>query len=58
VLIAIIRKRLGLSTPLSTMLQILSVTLFEKLPLHQAFTDTDSFPVPPDIANQLNLFES
>jgi hypothetical protein len=58
VLIAIIRKRLGLSLPLSTMLQILSVTLFEKLPLQQALTDTDSFLVPPEIANQLNLFES
>jgi hypothetical protein len=58
VLIAIIRKRLGISTPFSTMLHILSVTLFEKPPLHQVFTDTDSFPVPPEIANQLNLFES
>jgi len=58
VLIAIIRKRLEISTPLSTMLQILSVTLFEKLPLQQAFTNTDSFLVPPAIANQLNLFES
>lgn len=58
VLIAIIRKRLGLSIPLSTMLQILSVMLFEKLPLQQAFTDTDSFLLPPEIANQLNLFES
>jgi len=57
-LIAIIRKRLGIRTPLSTMLQILSVTLFEKLPLEQAFTDTDLFLVPPEIANQLDLFES
>lgn len=32
VLIAIIRKRLGILTPLHTMLQILSVTLFEKNP--------------------------
>jgi hypothetical protein len=58
VLIAIIRKRLGISTPLSTMLQILSVTMFEKLSLEQAFADTDSFLVPPDIANQLNLFDN
>ncbi|MBS0182080.1 MAG: hypothetical protein JSS39_06730 [Nitrospira sp.] len=48
----------GLSIPLSTMLQILSVTLFEKLLLQQAFIDTDSFLPPPEIANQLNLFDS
>ncbi|MBX3331561.1 MAG: IS4 family transposase [Nitrospira sp.] len=58
VLIAIIRKRRGLSIPLSTLLQILSLTVFEKLPLQQAVTDTDSFLLPPKIANQLNLFES
>lgn len=48
----------GLSIPLSTMLQILSVTLFEKLLLQQAFIDTDSLLPPPEIANQLNLFDS
>ncbi|BFU89770.1 MAG: hypothetical protein NTAFB01_09570 [Nitrospira sp.] len=48
----------GLSIPLSTMLQILPVTLFEKLPLQQAFIDTDSFLLPLEIANQLDLFES
>lgn len=58
VLIAIIRKRLGISTPLYTMLQILSVTLFEKLPLHEALTCTDRFLESPEDPNQLNLFES
>jgi hypothetical protein len=58
VLIAIIRKRLGLSMPLYTMLQIVSLTLFEKLPLHQALACPNPFLEPPDLANQLNLFES
>lgn len=58
VLIALIRKRLGISTPLYTMLQILSVTLFEKLPLYEALTATDLFLESFEDPNQLNLFES
>lgn len=41
-LVAIIRKRLGLQLNLYTMLQILSVSLFEKMPLNQAFSLNDS----------------
>jgi hypothetical protein len=58
VLVAIVKKKLNLSASLHTLLQILSVTLFEKLPLQQALAD---FPMPDDLpynANQLNLFES
>ena len=58
VLIAIIRKRLGITTPLYTMLQILSVTLLEKLPLYEALTCTDPFLASLVDQNQLNLFES
>ncbi len=36
VLVAIVKKRLYLDASLYTLLQILSVTLFEKMPLHQA----------------------
>jgi hypothetical protein len=36
VLVAIIKKRLRLDVSLHTLLQILSLTLFEKLPLKQA----------------------
>lgn len=39
VLIAIIRKRLNLKLSLYTILQILSVALFEKMPILQAFTE-------------------
>jgi len=56
VLVAIIKKRLGLEASLYTLLQILSVTLFEKMPIQQAFAriDYNSDSTVPD--NQLNLF--
>lgn len=37
----LVKKRLALDALLSTLLQILSVTLFEKMPLQQAFPDND-----------------
>ena len=42
VLVAIVRKRLGLEVSLYQILQILSVTLFEKTPILQAFQAFDS----------------
>ena len=56
VLIAIIKKRLDLKPSLYTMLQILSLTVFEKTPLNQLLgMEPDPFHRPhPD--NQLNLF--
>ena len=56
VLVAIIRKRLHLEASLYTILQVLSVTVFEKLPLLQALTDTSYNNENLDINNQLNLF--
>jgi hypothetical protein len=56
VLVAIIRKRLGLKVSLYQILQILSVTLFEKTPILQALQPSDSRDNLPDSANQLNLF--
>jgi len=41
VLVAIVKKRLNLDAPLYTLLQILSVTLFEKMPLQHAFPGND-----------------
>lgn len=52
VLVAIVRKRLNLDVSLYTLLQIFSLTLFEKMPLQQAF-EGESECDPP---NQLNLF--
>jgi len=57
VLVAIVKKRLAIKASLYEMLQILSLTPFEKTPLLQLFTR-----IPPQIsyqetANQLNLFD-
>jgi len=57
VLVAIIRKRLGLEISLYQILQILSVTLFEKTPLLQALQPSDSHGDLGDSANQLILFD-
>lgn len=55
VLVAIVRKRLKLDLSLHTMLQVLSVTPFEKIPLFQLFSDTEEDPNMPLDDNQLNL---
>jgi hypothetical protein len=56
-LVAILKKRLGLQASLYKILQVLSVTLFEKMPILQALEGVDvELPsqIPP---NQLSLFE-
>ena len=57
VLIAIVRKRLGLEASLYQILQILSITLFEKVPILQALDASDSQDVLPDNGKQLILFD-
>jgi IS4 transposase len=56
VLIAILKKRLKLDASMHTILQILSVTMFEKMPLEQVLGEslTSTFDRPND--NQLKLF--
>ena len=56
VLVAIVKKRLNLEASLYTLLQILSVTLFEKMPLQQAFPGSNSSSDSTILNNQLNLF--
>lgn len=56
VLVAIIKKRLGLDASLYTLLQILSLTLFEKMPILQAFARGDYNSDDSLSDNQLNLF--
>lgn len=58
VLIAIVKKELQLDASLYTLLQILSVTLFEKLPIAQALADSEHKTDLVMLANQLNLFPS
>ena len=57
VLIAIVRKRLGLEASLYQILQILSITLFEKVPILQALEASDSQDSLPDDGKQLILFD-
>ena len=56
-LVAIVKKRLGLPQPLYTILQILSVTIFEKTPLVKLFSQTDYNNLLPHSPNQLQLFD-
>ena len=57
VLIAIIKKQLGLKHSLYTILQILSLSLFEKTPILSLFDDYDEQVQTIDFPNQLNLWE-
>ena len=58
VLVAIIRKRLGVDASLYTILQALSLTLFEKTPLLSVLSNADDSPMPEQKGNQLNLFDN
>ena len=53
VLIAIVRKELGVSHSLATTLQILSVSVFEKVPLHQLLAKYDPATSDAEFSNQL-----
>jgi len=57
VLIAIIKKQLKLEYSLYTILQILSTTLFEKMPVQRVFQRYDESVGTIEISNQLILFE-
>jgi hypothetical protein len=57
VLVAIVKKRLNLKGSLYRILQILSVTMFEKTPLLQALSDVDLKDQELESCKQLNLFE-
>ena len=57
VLVAIVKKRMNSDASLYTILQIFSITLFEKTPMNQLlnFQDAKDHGIVPD--NQLNLFD-
>jgi len=57
VLVAIVKKQMKLDLSLYTILQILSVSLFEKVPLYQAFSDQNYKQLMFHDSNQLNLFQ-
>jgi len=56
-LVAIVKKRLGSELSLYTILQILSVSIFEKTPLVELFSQADYQATQPQSPNQLLLFE-
>lgn len=58
VLVALIKKRLQLDISLYTLLQILSVTLFEKTPLNKGFFDIRCRSEDEVLSKQLNLFHN
>ncbi len=57
VLVAILRKRLGLEASLYQILQILSLTSFERMPILCALQAIDQDANLPNNANQLILFD-
>jgi hypothetical protein len=55
VLIAIVKKELQIDASLYSLLQIISVSVFEKTQLSQAFAGSTQFSEQTDFTNQLNL---
>jgi len=55
--LAIVKKRLNLTVSLYEMLQILSLTMFEKMPLDQLLNKIVAEEIPSISANRLNVFD-
>ena len=57
VLVAVVKKQLGLDLSLYKILQILSVTIFEKTPISEGFFNFADETEDLNPGKQLNLFE-
>lgn len=57
VLLAIVKKKLKLEISLYTILQVVNVSLFENMPINEAFSDQDIRELTSDPCIQLNLFD-
>ncbi|MCX5820007.1 MAG: IS4 family transposase, partial [Deltaproteobacteria bacterium] len=57
VLVAIVKKTLNLDQSLYTILQILSLTLFEKEQIYQALSNVSYTNQEDQLSNQSNLFD-
>jgi len=57
VLIAILKKQYQVEHSLYKILQVLSITLFEKVPVDQLLRDLDKYPEEDPFSNQLKLWE-
>ena len=56
-LVAVLKKRLDIEHSLYTILQILSVSIFEQIPITEAFTQASYIPEEADSRKQLLLFD-
>ena len=56
-IVAIFKKQLKIELSLYNILQILSVSLFDKTPVNQLFTSTDLHSKDNSVHNQLKMFE-
>ena len=57
VLVAILRQRLKIQHSLNEMLQILSISAFDKTTVNQLFMKNENKITEPPISNQLNFFD-
>jgi hypothetical protein len=57
VLVAIVSKELGVQRSLTDILQILSLTLFEKTPIFQALSEEKPQESDTEDPNQMTLFD-
>lgn len=57
VLLAIIKKKIKIEMSLYTILQVVSVSLFENMPINEVFSDQDIQELTSDPCIQLNLFD-
>ena len=57
VIVAIVKKRMKIPASLYEILQILSLTVFERIPLDQLLAGSVEDEIAADLRNQLNLFE-
>ena len=57
VLVAVLRKRVGAERSLSEIMQILSVSAFEKVPMHELLMDANRKTIPSHVSNQLMLWD-
>ena len=57
VLVAILKKRLQLTASLYEILQILSLTMFERMPINQLLSGAPMAETEPALDNQLKLFD-
>lgn len=56
-LVSIVKKKMKLEPPLYTLLQIFSLTLFEKMPINELFINTNYNLTSPNSSNQLNIWQ-